>query len=320
MTRAEIPTVIIPYPGACSNQNCHDIFVYLRPETNGVLVESSLLRVIKEKPLYQENIQLIYLANVPGEFIIENKIVEDHYRYKMPFALYGGSIFTESMREQFERYFAVTWGSRKIIGAYDALKALDLTEEQLFQIRVPQNHVLTVNCQVVKKIENIYVVNYDIPALLHKNNNQTDIAVMVFRSTLSKDDFHQMIGEMDQSLADCGVITSDRSFRQAFHYSRGPFEQLLDARGHLYAEDGKHIPLRTMQFCSFLRTKGILYGEIDRTLDNPIMTFRTENGEIAEECLYTYTQDATYQQAYEILLSSESHYLADLAQLSRETA
>jgi hypothetical protein len=282
-----------------------------------VLVESTLLQVIERNPDYREHIQLIYLANIPGAFIVKNKIVEDHYAFKLPFARSGGSIFTESMREGFERYFLDSWDAKKVIGAFDALEVLQVTEEELFRKRVQERDVLTLNCQVVKRLGDIYVVNYDIPALFHKNNYQTDIAVMLFRSMLSKADFHRMIDEMDQALSDCGVISTLGSFRQAFHYSRGPFDQLLDARGYLYAKDGTHIPLEQMQFCSFLQTKGILCKEIERTLDNPIMTFRTESGERVEECLYAYTQDTTYGQAYNILLSSESHYLAGLAELSR---
>ena len=77
----EKPTVVIPYAGTSDDLRCRDIFVYLRPETNGVLAESSLLRVIGNSSLYRERIELIYLANIPGEFIIENKIVEDHYKH-----------------------------------------------------------------------------------------------------------------------------------------------------------------------------------------------------------------------------------------------
>ena len=319
MSQVEKPTVIIPYAGASDDLNCRDIFVYLRPETNGILAESSLLRVIESTPLYHEHIQLIYLANIPGEFIVENNVVEDHYRYKISFARCGGRVFTENMREQFERYFLDNFDSSKVVGAFDALEMLKVTEDELFQIRVPAQHVLNLNCQIVKKIEDIYVVNYDIPALLHKSKNETDIAVMLFRSTLANAGFHRMIEEMEEALSNCGVLNTVASFRRAFHYSRGPFEQMLDARGYLYNEDGSHIPIRDLQFCSFLNSKGILWNELGRTLDNPIMTFRTDSGELIEDCIYAYTQDASYHQAYEILMSSESHYVTKLAEQIKGT-
>jgi hypothetical protein len=312
----EKPTIVIPYTGTSDDHTCRDIFVYLRPETNGVLAESSLLRVIENSSLYRECIELIYLANIPGEFIIENEIVEDHYRHKMPFARHGGSLFTENMQNQFERYFLDTFDAGKVIGAFEALEVLNLTEEELFQIRVPAAKVLNLNCQVVKKIDDIYIVNYDIPALLHKNSNSTDIAVMLFRSTLENPEFHNMIEKMEESLKNAGILPSGVPSGRAFHYSRGPFEQILDARGHLYSEDGVHVSLSDMQFCSFLRSKGILCDEVERILDNPIMEF-PKGGGIVEECLYAYTQDASYQTAYEILASSVSQFVTELAELAK---
>jgi hypothetical protein len=312
----EKPTIVIPYAGTSDDHTCRDIFVYLRPETNGVLAESSLLRVIETSSLYRECIELIYLANIPGEFIIENRIVEEHYGHKMPFARHGGSLFTENMRTQFERYFLDTFDAGKVIGAFEALEVMNLTEEELFQIRVPAERVLNLNCQVVKKIDDIYVVNYDIPALLHKNSNSTDIAVMLFRSTLDNTEFHIMIEKMEESLKNAEILPAGVPPGRAFHYSRGPFEQILDARGHLYSEDGVHVSLYDMQFCSFLRSKGILCDEVDRILDNPIMEFPNGGG-IVEECLYAYTQDASYQMAYEILASSVSQFVTELAAFAK---
>ena len=314
---AEKPTIVIPYAGPSDDLTCRDIFVYLRPETNGVLAESLLLRVIENSSLYRESFELIYLANIPGEFIIENRIVEDHYRHKMAFARHGGSLFTENMRSRFERYFLDTFDAGKVIGAFEALKVLKLTEDALFQIRVPPTRVLDLNCQVVKKIDEIYIVNYDIPALLQKNSNTTDIAVMLFRSTLNNAEFHNMIEKMEESLKRAGILPLGVPSGRAFHYSRGPFEQVLDARGHLYSEDGKHVSLHDMQFCSFLRSEGIICDEVDRILDNPIMEFHNSSGEIVEECLYTYTQGASYRAAYEILVSAVSQFVTGLAKLAK---
>lgn len=310
MYSTALPTVIIPYPGASLDTRLTDTFVYLRPETNGVLVESTLLRVVEGSRLYKEHTQLVYLANIPGEYIVEQGIVEDHYRYKMPFTAAGGRVFTDRMKSSFERYFSESFDEGKVFGAFEALDVLHMTETELLNTRVASNDVIDINCQTVKRIGGVFVVNYDIPALLHKNNNRTDIAVMLFRSTLSMEQFRHMIEDMTLSLRSAGILEPGRTVQQVFHYSKGPFEQVLDARGHLYAPGGGHVPLSETQFCSFLRTKGILCSEVDKALDNPIMEFRTSNGEIREECLYGYTQDASYQQGYEALASSVSQYLA----------
>lgn len=307
-----LPTVIIPYVGSSNSDQPRDIFVYLRPETNGILVESTLLRAIERSQQHRDAVELVYLANIPGEFIVNNGIIEDHYRYKMPFARFGGEIFTDRMKERFELYFRKSFDTARVVGAFDALDALGLSEEELFNIRVPLADVYNLNCQTVKRIQDIYVVNYDIPALIHKNSNKTDIAVMLFRSTQSNEEFHRMIEEMANSLRAGGLIGDVSRFSRAFHYTKGPFEQVLDARGHLYHPDGTHVALYDMQFCSFLRTKGILCSEVDKTLDNPIMEFRTDDGEKREECLFIRSQDASYEEAYEILASAVSQYLAGL--------
>lgn len=304
-----VPTIIIPYEGPQDNDEVRDIFVYLRPESNGVLVESTLLRVIESPDKYGERVELVYLANIPGEFIVERKIVEDHYRHKIVFAQNGPELFTASMKEKFESHFGVDFDTADILGAFEALTVLGVSEEELFNIRVPFGDVLAVNCQHVKKIENRYIVNYDIPALIHKNSNTTDIAVMVFRSTQTNDEFHRMIEAMTTSLMDSGILGDPKRSGRVFHFSKGPFEQILDARGHLFREGGTPVPLAEMQFCSFLQGKGILCSEVNKILDFPIMDFRTQSGEIIEDCLYNYSQDATYEQAYTILTSAVSQYL-----------
>jgi hypothetical protein len=305
----EKPTVIIPYPGPSTDIRSRDIFVYLRPETNGVLTESALFQVLAKSPIYRDHMELVYLANIPGEFILQNKIIEEHYCYKMPFARMGGLFFTDYMLKGFEQYFRRPFSESRILGAFDALKELDMTEEELFDFWVTDKDIMTINCQTIKRINDVFVVNYDIPALLHKNTNSTDIAVMLFRNSLTTDEFHHMIEDMRTSLREKAVLGRGRALRRALHYSRGPFEQVLDARGHLYTPEGKHITLEEMQFCSFMRRKGIFCEEIGKILDHPIMGFRTETGEIREECLFFHTEDATYEEAYEILTSTVSQYI-----------
>ena len=120
-------------------------------------------------------------------------------------------------------------------------------------------------------------------------------------------------------MRDNGIIATGAPVGRAFHYSRGPFEQVLDARGHLYDENGNHISLYDMQFCSFLHSKSIFCKDVDRILDNPIMEFRNEQNEAVEECLYAYTEDASYETAYETLVSSVSQYVTQLAESAKVT-
>ena len=50
------------------------------------MVESILMGVLRGDPLFRECAELVYLANLPGDFIIENHVIEDHYSVNYRFA------------------------------------------------------------------------------------------------------------------------------------------------------------------------------------------------------------------------------------------
>ena len=111
------PKVLIPYPGPDASGNVQDIFVYLRPETNGVLVESTLLKVVKECRAAGVEISLIYLANIPGEFILGHHIVERHYAQKFYFAVHGKNAFTPAMKARVESFLSARLSSGSMTNA-----------------------------------------------------------------------------------------------------------------------------------------------------------------------------------------------------------
>lgn len=304
------PSVLIPYPGPCKNSQSHDIFFYLRPETNGVRTESTLLRVI-QKSEYKDKIEMIYLANLPGSFIVRNHIVEEHYSVKYYFSKHGKKSFTPHMIEEFESYFHTDFAHSAIVGSFEALSVLGTTEEELFKHWVPVSDLLVIDGQTIKKIENVFVVNYDIPALLHKNNSSTDIAVMIFRSTLPSAIFQQMVREMENALVREEILSPQVPFSHAFHYSKSPFEQILDAIGYLYAPDGSHVHLENVSFCCYLIERGLTPAEIAGCIRYPIMQFRSEHGEIIEQDLLYYTFEDSYHDAYCKLFQSISQVHID---------
>lgn len=292
------PTIIIPYAGHCPSLNCQDVFVYLRPETNGVRVESTIFRVIRSNPEYKDRISLCYLANIPGDFITHHKIVEEHYGAKIFFTHHGKAAFTEDMKRQFEEYFRVSFENGDILGAFEALDVLGLSYEDLFRLRVPKEHMLIISGQTLKLIDGHFVINYDIPAILHKNNNDTDIAVMIFRTNLSYTMIHGMIADMGKALVDENILNPDRPLSRIFHYSKGPFEQVLDAIGYLYKGDGTHVPLEQITFCAYLMNKGLALDEILHIIKNPIMKFSSPGAESTEEDIFSYTKDMSFDEAY----------------------
>ena len=290
------PKVLVPYPGPATTSDEQDIFVYLRPESNGVLVESTLLRVIERCPEYRTTIRLVYLANVPGDYIVAEHTVEEHYAVKFSYAVYGKQYFTPHMKETFSDFFGVPFDSARIIGAFEALRELETTPEELFRLWVPAGDVLVVNGQNIKRTGDVYVVNYDMPALLHKNNRGTDFAVMIFRTALTYDAFSEIVTRMHESLVAAGLLEGDLPVSRVFHYSKGPFEQILDGIGYLFSADAK-TALADLTFCRFLADRKIPFDEILGVIRNPICRFTEQSGTTIEENIFVYTKHDSYAEA-----------------------
>jgi len=301
-----LPSVLISYPGPCENYLCNDIFIYLRPETNGVEVESTLLRVVRNNGEYRDSIKLVYLANIPGDFIVKNKIVEEHYSCQIYFAEGGKECFTENMKRIFESYFHQSLKTAEVISPFQAMKQLSMDADELFNIRVPLKDMLLINGQSIKKYKNIFIINYDIPAILHKNNNKTDIAAMILRTNLEYSKIHRLIDDMGEALIDANILRFDKPLSRVFHYSKGPFNQIRDALGYLYQSADIHVPISKITFAAFLIDKGFSEKEILKVIRNPIIQFRTRSGDIAENDIFSFTANDSFSAAAEKLVRSVS--------------
>jgi hypothetical protein len=292
-----LPTIIIPYPGPSSDSTVQDIAIYLRPEANGVKVESTILGVIHNNAAYKKALQIVYLANLPGDFMVENRIIEEHYALNIHFAKKGKGAFTEGMILQFERYFDEKFDSASIIGPFEALELLEMTEEELFRIWVPVEDFTRINGQIVKKYADHYIVNYDIPALLQKNSTKTDVFSMILRSFLPYEEFHKLINSINGALEVEGIITNPVLYSHVFHYSKGPFEQILDGKGYIYTKEDQHIDLSELSFFSYLISNGCKREDILKAIDNPILRFTVNGGKTEEHNLFVYTYNNSYEEA-----------------------
>lgn len=293
----EGPQILVPYPGPDTSGMIQDIFLYLRPETNGTLVESALLKVVQGCSQYRTGIKLVYLANFPGEFILEHHIVERHYAHKFFFAVHGKRAFTSRMKHEFERHFHVPFAEAEIVGSFEALHVLDLTPEELFSYWVPEAEMMRVDGQTIKRHDDLYIVNYDIPALMHKNVRGTDIAVMLFRCNTDYDYFVDLVEEMREALVEHRVLSSDRPASRAFHYSKGPMEQLLDATDYLRRPDGTAVDPDELSFVAYAKRHGYTTSELLGIVRSPICLFELPDGSTVEDSIFTYTEAESFDEA-----------------------
>ena len=302
-----LPQVLVPYPGPETDPGIEDIFVYMRPETNGVVGEREVLKVIEDCQEYKVDLHLAYLANIPGEFIAANHIVEHHYAVKMSFAVHGKALFTQRMKERFAQHFGLDFDRAPIIGAFEALDRLGIRAEDLFQQWVDEPDIMVTNAQSIKRVGSYYVVNYDIPALIHKNNKNTDIAVMLFRTRTGYDYFLSLTAKMREGFIKQGLLGTKGSVSRVLHFSKSPVEQILDGRGYLYDSSAHLVSTGELSFASYLMQNGVSETEIHGMLNNPIAEFETSRGRV-EDHVISYTRNDSYPAALEKLRHMVSQY------------
>lgn len=295
------PQVLLPFPGPEPDPRALDVFVYLRPESNGVAVESTILSVVKRCGEYRTALKLVYLANIPGSWIVDNHVVEHHYELRLFFAVHGGAAFIGDMRDQFEEYFETPFDEKRVIGAFEALRIWDWTPDKLFGLWVETSDVTRIAGQVVKRYRDFWIVNYDIPALLHKNNASTDIAVMVFRTWAGYQHFFNLSAEMRRALVDEGLLRRDMPTARAVHISRSPFEQLLDTRDYLIAADGTRPGLAASSFAGYLAGQGVSQLAIDGFVEHPICRFHAADGRHIRDSLMDACEGLSYPEAWKAI-------------------
>ncbi|MDX9801231.1 MAG: hypothetical protein RBT69_07840 [Spirochaetia bacterium] len=288
------PSVLVPYKGPDPTGETNDIFIYLRPETNGVEVESALLKVIKGNSRYKENVKLVYMANYPGDYINSRHIIEHHYANKIKFAENGKKYFTKNMIVKFENHYKCSFKKVKIINPYDAMKIFRLDEEELFKIWVEPDDFMTIYGNSIKKYKGYYIINYDIPAILHKNNYLTDIAVMLFRVYFPWKEITAMISDMEMTLRENNIIAENKPAARIFHCTKSPFEQVQDGIEYLYNAGNKNTA--AISFLAYAEKNGISIKIILNYIKNPIVTALFPEG-LREDTIYEFTKGMTYSQA-----------------------
>lgn len=294
------PSLLVPYAGPDASGNNFDVYMYLRPETNGVLTESVIMKTIVSDSRWKESVKLVYLVNYPGDFIQTRHLIEHHYRLKITFARHGGRAFTPGMRSEFERKFRQDFQEEKVMGAFEALEYTGLDEESLFGYRVHDDDMLISLGQNIKPYGDIWIVNYDIPAILHRNTFKTDIAVMVFRVNLEWMEFNKLVDMMSRHMVEAGVLTPDTAPSRAFHHSKSPWEQLLDGIDYLWGIDVSGGGAEDdISFGAFMMSRGYTRNQLRDAIRRPLIIYEDNAGNKREGNIFELSSGMNYRDAEE---------------------
>ena len=226
------------------------VVIYVRPETNIVSYEKSIIKGIAPFG------NVIYMANLNGKLFIKDALILEHYASQYRFAIFGRQEiekYTE-MIDAFEKHFNDKFDSAQIIGSFEAILKLEMKQQELFNVFVHEGDFLRLYGQTIKKIKDVYVVNYDIPALIEKYNPKTNVFVIALRfknDNISFTDINQSISEELKKNNNSPLLkANDDKFdelnwvdilKRTYHISNSHVMALFDMKDFVFKSDGSHL-------------------------------------------------------------------------------
>ena len=230
------------------------ILVYVRPESNEVNYEKSIIKGLSQFG------DVVYLANLNGRIFIRDAIITAHYSSEYRFSIYSKREMRNypEIIEKFEKYFNVKFEDANIIGPFDAILKLGVSDEELFNRIVGKDDFLRFYGQTIKKMDQYYVVNYNIPYLIKKYNPQSNIFVIAIR--LNSEDIHYM--EINQSIfeqmqinkntiVDENILKSmdwNEKIKRTYHVSRNHLTATFDMLDYIIRNNGSHLDISETPF------------------------------------------------------------------------
>ncbi|MBN1501757.1 MAG: hypothetical protein JW982_16475 [Spirochaetes bacterium] len=226
--------------------------IAVRPETNKIDYESVIIQAVKEYG------NPVYMANLNGVLLKHKAVVIGHYTCQFQFAAeakYGMRGYPE-MIEAFEKKFKHDFNSAKIIGSLEAVKnyqdEIGLSSEELFDLMVPYEDFLEMYGHTVKKYRDFFIVDYDIPAILRRYSDSTNILIVAIAmndagmqlNTLNRAIYENFCANGVIKIIDSAKRVNMRWFdqvRRTYHISHNHIEAMFDLKDYVFTEDKNSI-------------------------------------------------------------------------------
>ena len=280
--------------------------IYVRPESNSIPYEKAIIKGI------QNYADVIYMANLNGRLFIKDALILEHHASEYRFAIYGKGEMAKypEMIEKFEKHFYVKFDEVEIIGAYEALLKLNINQEELFNTFVDNDHFMRLYGQTIKRINNLYVINYDIPALIEKYTPKSNVFVIVIKFKNDSYTFKKLNFSVSNEIS-CDVkapiIFSENAkfneldwiekVKRTYHFSKNHLVAMFDMVDFVFKMDGSHFTYQETPFGNLLITYGINIDFLKKIKEYPIVYLKDielkklvnildeANGKSIKECL-----------------------------------
>jgi hypothetical protein len=248
------PNIIIPYPqGESAFTACGDLaayaVAYVRPETNNVSYERAILAGLRAHG------KIIYCANIAGSVFLRDSILENHYPSQFRFARnpWAEMVRFPEIRVRVEEYFHTPLEKAPLIGSFDAVNALAVTEEDLFETIVPTADYLGCWGQSFKRLNGRIVVNSNLPAIVKRHAPAVNVFAVVVSSPSHPEPFFEGVNEAVfkeiTSRAETPVIDGEKldslvwseKIRRTYHLSSSHLMAMFDMPDFVYTGEGTRL-------------------------------------------------------------------------------
>ncbi len=252
--------------------------VYVRPETNEVHYEKAIILGIMP---YAD---VVYLANLNGKIFIKDALILDHYPSQYRFAVYGKDEMAKypEFIEKFEKYFDDKFEKAQIMGSFDALIKLGMTDELLFNIVVDKKDFLKLYGQTIKKINNIYILNYDMPAIIKRYTPKANVFVIAVKFKDPMTSFMDINQSIFERMKENNVVIEGEGIykdlewneiiRRTYHISKNHIMAMFDMIDFVIRTDTHHIEFHQTplgRLC--IEDKNILPEDLYKLKDCPLV-------------------------------------------------
>lgn len=278
------PNIIIPYPkGDNAFTACGDLaayaVAYVRPETNNVLYERAILAGLRAHGT------IIYCANIAGSVFLRDSILENHYPSQFRFARepWGEMEKFPEIRSRVEEHFGATLENARLIGSFEAVGALGMTEEDLFETIVPTADYLGCWGQSFKRLDGRIVVNSNLPAIVKRHAPAVNVFAVVVSSPSHPQPFfeevNQAVFKEITSRSETPVIDGERldslvwseKIRRTYHLSSNHVMAMFDMPDYVYTGEGARLlPAETPLGSWLLKTASVSQAQLNRLKSQPL--------------------------------------------------
>ncbi|MBN2547133.1 MAG: hypothetical protein JXB50_15130 [Spirochaetes bacterium] len=280
------PDIIIEYNYDFENINPVSV-IYVRPETNKISYEKAILKGILP---YSD---VIFMANLNGQLFIKNALILDHYASQYRFAIYGPEEIKKYplMSKKIEDYFNIDINSPKLIGSFEAILKLNITPEELFNTFVDDKDFYKICGQTIKKLYDMYIINYDLPAIFLRYDDNSNIFIIVIKFKNNKIKFqdinYSIANEIkndkylkfydEEKYKDMDLI---EKAKRTYHFSSSHTMAMYDMSDFVYNTNGERIQLKETPLGYYLLNNNIASEDILIKLKEfPIINTKKNNQE-----------------------------------------